>query len=207
MNKIIWILIILLIGWSPLNALYASTVDTEKWVDMAEEYSGEIRKKLEQTKKFTEEQIDTITECMKQPTLKDNLNCLTDGGVDGASDVLVEVKDAMTDIQNRICGGSSAFEKDRCSQLKDRLDEWKKELTGNLSETMKRGQKYLEERNKLFFMKKKICTKIGEKGCWTWLDDRINIKCDPKKVGTNTKALESCRLDVVNDVWSKLNNQ
>jgi hypothetical protein len=201
----VWILTLLFLSCN-FSQAFGDTGNFEKWLDIPSEYKDEIADALETSKEFTEEQIQLITTCLEESSLKDSLNCLSDGGMDEAMGILLTVSEAFTGIKDRICGGTSLTDRDRCRQIQSKLNQWKDGLAGTLSGTIKRGQKYLEERNRLFFMKRQICAKIGEKGCWSWLDDRLNLKCDPGKIGSDPEILKECRLTVVNEVWERLGN-
>ncbi len=198
-------IIVALVIFCMSDTVFAASGSAKDWLEIPAEYKDEVADKLEQSKEFTAEQMEMIKECLEESSFKETLNCISKGGVDEAAVILSSIAEAFGDIKERICGSSSMMDKNRCSQFKTRLQDWKDELSGTFSGTIKRGQQYLEERNKLFHMKRKICNKIGEKGCWTWLDERIDLKCNPEKIGTDLQKLEDCRLEVVNDVWERLN--
>ena len=185
--------------------LFAVEGTAGSWLDIPAEYRDEVAEKLEKSKHFTEEQLKIVKECLKQSGIKDTLNCFSDGGLDEAANILVIIRDELGSIKDRICGGSSSLDHNKCTQLQDKTVQLKDDLAAVLSGTIEKGQKYLEERNKLFTMKRKICGKIKEEGCWTWLEERLNLKCNPKKFDKHPEKLEQCQMEVVNDVWERLN--
>ncbi len=184
--------------------VYAADGTVKKWLDVPSEYRKEIADKLEKSKRYTEEQMKVVKRCLDKSGAREILNCFSAGGLDKAASILLVIRDEFNSIADRICGGSSLTDQNKCKQLKENTILLKEGLAAALTGTIEKGQHYLEEKNKLFSMKRKICGKIKEKGCWTWLDERLNIKCNPQELGRHPDKLEQCRLEVLDEVWKRL---
>lgn len=179
----------------------------KEWLEVSKEYKDEILEKLENSKQFTEDQLQVIDDCMNESSVKKVLNCFSGGGVDEAAGALTIIRDELGNIRERICGKGSWGNKDKCQKFGDSLSKLKKDLQQSWGELLEKGKNYLEQSNKLLFMKRKICRKIDQEGCYRWLNDRIDIQCNPNKIGNNPATIEKCQLEVTEDVWGRLNNQ
>ncbi len=187
--------------------LSAATESLEDLLEIPADYRDEIEEMLEKSKEFTEDQLEVIQDCLDESSAKEIANCFSKGGIDEAGKILSMIKDELFDVERRICGESSIFEKDRCEKFQESMKKFKGQadkLWSAWSSTMDRGRRYVEERNRLFTLKRKICQKINEDGCWKWLNERMDIKCNPKKIGYDAQKLEACQLEVANDVWDRL---
>jgi hypothetical protein len=56
-------------------------------------------------------------------------------------------------------------------------------------------------------MKRKICKKINQEGCYQWLNERIDLKCRPQKAGNDAVNTEDCQLEVTQEVWERVSSQ
>jgi len=57
------------------------------------------------------------------------------------------------------------------------------------------------------YLKKKICDKINKKVCWSWLNERLDLNCNPQKLANDIEKLQQYRMKVAGDVWGKLSTQ
>ncbi len=185
--------------------VFANVDEVEDLLEIPVEYRDEIEDRLKESREFTEEQIEIITACLDESSMTQVLNCFSRGGIDEAANIWMLINEELANMEERLCGKSTFFEKDRCEQIKESLDRIREQMDGIWSTTMERGRKYLKEKNELIFLKRKICKKINQKGCWSWLNERLLLKCNPNKMGADLRKLEKCRLDVANDVWERLN--
>ncbi len=181
--------------------------DGKEWLEVSGEYKDEILEKLNDSKKFTEDQLTVIDECLNESNLKKVLDCLSGGGVNEAAGALTIIRDELGQIRERICGKGSLGNKDKCQKFGDSLNTLKKDLQKSWGELLQKGKGYLEQSNELLFMKRKICNKIDQEGCYRWLNERIDLKCNPKKIGNDPATIEKCRLDVTQEVWDRVNKQ
>ncbi len=185
--------------------IQASWGNSEEWLDITLEYKDEISDKLKESKQFTEDQLEVINDCLDESSVKEVLNCFSDGGVDEATGALIIIRDELVNIRERICGKSLLGNKDKCDQFGDKIIKLKADLQNTWASTLEKGKQYLDKKNKLLFMKRKICKKINEEGCYIWLNERIKIKCSPQNIGSDPAAIEKCQLDVTDEVWKRIN--
>lgn len=177
----------------------------EEWMELSSEVKDELIEKLEESREFTEEQLEVIQVCFEESSFKDAVNCFSSGGVDKASELFTIVEDELGHIRERICGESTLGNRDQCDRVKDSLAKLKSDLQSVWYTMLDKGKQYLEEKNRLLFMKRKICKKINQEGCYQWLNERIEIKCNPKTIGNDPETIEQCKLDVSEAVWRRLN--
>lgn len=197
---------ILIIISLTLDLFAADALETGKeWLDISQEYKNEILQHLEDSKQFTEKQLDIVADCLDESSISEVINCFSKGGIDDAIALISGIKDQLGTIRERICGEDHLGNKDKCEQFSDSLLVLTKDLKTAWSSALEKGKKYLENKNQLLFMKRKICKKIDQEGCYQWLNERIEIKCDPKKIGNDPAVIKQCKLDVADEVWSKLN--
>ena len=179
----------------------------KEWLEVSREYKDEILEKLKDSKEFTEDQLEVIDDCLNESNVKEVLNCFSGGGVDGAAGALTIIRDELGQIRERICGKGSWGNKDKCQKFGDSLHKLKNELQKSWGELLQKGKSYLEQSNQLLFMKRKICRKIDQEGCYRWLNERIDIKCNPKKIGNDPVTIEKCQLEVTEEVWGRVSSQ
>jgi hypothetical protein len=187
--------------------LPAAWQDGNEWLEIPGEYKKEITEKLEKSKQFTTDQLSVITDCLHESSVSEVLNCLSAGGIDEAAGILVLIRDEVGAIRERICGSSVLGNKDHCDQLGDTLVRLKEDLQEAWSVTIDKGKQYLAEKNRLLTMKRKICNQIKQKGCYKWLNDRIALKCNPQKIGSDPATIEKCQRGVADEVWQRLGNR
>ncbi len=183
----------------------ASWDQGKEWLEISKEYKEEILDKLKESKEFTKDQLEVINGCLDESSVKNALNCFSDGGIDGAAGALTIIRDELAAIGDRICGGNQFGNKDQCQKFGDSLNKLKNDLQEKWIAAVERGKKYLEQQNKLLFMKRKICKKIDQEGCYNWLNERIELNCKPEKLGNDPAAIEKCQIAVTEEVWSRLN--
>lgn len=204
MKSIIIFQIIILLN----TFVYAAAWDEGKeWLEVSKEYKDEILEQLENSKQFTENQLEVIDDCLNESNVKEVLNCFSGGGVEGAAGALTIIRDELEQIRERICGKGSWRNKDKCQKFGESLDKLRTDLQKTWGELLQKGKDYLEQSNNLLFMKRKICRKINQDGCYRWLNERIDLKCNPKKTGNDPAIIEKCRLDVTQEVWDRVNSQ
>ncbi|MBU2514349.1 hypothetical protein KJ966_23680 [bacterium] len=204
MKNLIRISLLVFALLSPL-CVFADFNEVEDLLEIPVEYRDEIKDKFKESREFSEAQIEIIAECLKESSIKGVLNCFSRGGIDEASNILVLIRDELLNIEERLCGKSTLFQKDRCEKIKSNLDNIKKQIGNMWSTTMERGKQRLREKNELITLKRKICEKINQDGCWSWLNERLYLKCNPKKIGTDSQVQEKCRLEAATEVWNRLN--
>ena len=183
----------------------AVSKELQEWIDLPAEVHDELKQKLQKSKKYTAEQIEVITDCLKKPTMEKIINCLSNDGLEDAMEIGYMIKDEMRDLRDKICGSSSFGDQDRCKQLQKDLKGMGDRIRETWSKTLASGQTYLKKRTELTHLKKKICDKINKKGCWGWLNERMDIQCNPKKLDNDGEKLRQCRMEVAQDVWGRLN--
>jgi len=179
----------------------------QEWIDLPAEVHEELTQKLKKSQKYTTEQIEVITGCLEKKGVKQIINCLSDDGLEDALEIGDLIKDEMRDLRNRVCGGSHILQKDRCKQLQKDLLNMGEQLKEKWSETMSSGQAYLKSKTELSQLKKNICDKINKKGCWSWLSERLDLNCNPQKLGNAVEKLQQCRINVAKEVWERLSAQ
>ncbi len=177
----------------------------QDWIDLPVEVHDEIKRKLQNSQKYTAAQLDVISDCLKKSTLEKIINCLSDDGLEDTLEIGYMLKDEMLDLRDKICGNSSFGDKDRCKQLQKDLSGMGDRIRETWLDTLASGQEYLNKRTELTHLKKKICDKINKKDCWSWLNERLNIQCNPKKLENDGEKLRLCRMDVAGNVWKQLN--
>jgi hypothetical protein len=185
----------------------ASWDQGKEWLEATREYKDEILDKLKDSKQFTQNQLGVIEDCLDEPETKEVLNCFSGGGVEKAAGALTLIGDELSRIRERICSGDSWGDRNKCQKFGDSLEKMKKDLQASWSELVNRGKSYLEQSNKLFFMKRKICKKINQEGCYQWLNERIDLKCRPQKAGNDAVNTEDCQLEVTQEVWERVSSQ
>lgn len=202
----IFILLFLILMTQQLVWVEAAWQKENQWLEIPEEYRKEISEQIKASKQYTAEQLSVITDCLSETSVAEILNCLSAGGIDEAAGILTLIRDKVSEIRERICGGSALGNKDSCDKLSDSLIRFKQDLQEAWSVTVAKGKQYLAEKNRVLTMKRSICNRIKQEGCYQWLNDRIELKCNPKKIGTNPTAIETCQWDVVEEVWQRLNS-
>ena len=179
--------------------------ELQDWMDLPAEVQENLTQKLKKSRKYTEEQMKTITNCLEKSKLEETINCLSNDGLEDALEIGYMIKDEMRDLRDRVCGSSSFGDKDRCKQLQKDLAGLGDRIKETWSKTLASGQAYLKKRTELTRLKKKICDKINKKGCWSWLNERMDINCNPKKLDNDAEKLRQCRTNIARDVWERLN--
>ncbi|MBU2645041.1 hypothetical protein KKI24_10060 [bacterium] len=183
----------------------AAPKDLQGWIDLPVEVHDELIRKLKAGKKYSEEQLETITHCLKESDVRQIVNCLSDDGLEDALAIGYLIKEEMGKLRDRVCGGSSMGEKDRCQKLQQDLAGMGDRILETWSQTLASGEAYLEKRTALTRLKRQICHHINEKDCWTWLNERLDLHCSPEKLGRDAEQLRQCRMDVAQDIWNRLN--
>lgn len=188
----------------------AAATDLQDLIDLPVEVHDKIMEKLEDSKEYTEEQLETITRCMKKPGVKRIINCLSDDGLEDSLEIGYIIRDEMSNLRDKVCGGGF-LEEDRCKKLqKDVADvglqvkDFGNRLKEKWSNAITGGKAFLEKRYELTRLKKKICDKINQEGCWSWLNERLDIRCKPSNLGNDPEKLKQCRIDVAQDVWKRV---
>lgn len=173
-------------------------------IDLPAEVADKLKQKLDESKEYTDEQMEIITHCLKKSGVQNIINCLSDDGLEDAMEIGYVIRDEMGNLRDRVCGGSTILEKDRCNKLKNDVKTMGKEIKEKWSRTLADGKAYLEKKYELTLLKKKICDKINQEGCWNWLNERLDIHCKPADLDNNTEKLRQCRMEVAQDVWKRV---
>ena len=197
------LMLIMILITSTLGLVEAK--ELQDLIELPAEVHDKLTQKLKQSKKYTEEQMKTITDCLEKSNIEKIINCLSDDGLEDTLEIGYMIKDEIKDLRDRVCGSSSFGDKDRCKQLQKDLLSLGHQIKETWSKTLASGQAYLKNRTELTRLKKKICDKINKKGCWSWLNERMDINCNPKKMDYEGEKLRQCRTNIARDVWEQLN--
>ncbi len=187
-----------------VSSSLALAKDLQDLIDLPEEVHDKLKQKLEDSKEYTEEQMETITRCLKKSGVQRIINCLSDDGLEDAMEIGYVIRDEMGNLRDRVCGGSSILEKDRCEKLQNDVKNMGSRIKEKWSKSLAGGKAYFEKKYELTLLKKKICDKIDQKGCWGWLNERLDIHCKPTKLDHNAEKLRQCRLKIAQDVWKRV---
>ena len=198
-----YLLFLILLFTCSFSAL-AMVSDKNDWLEVPNEYREKIFEKLKEGKKYSEEQLAVIGQCLQESTTKAALSCFSQSGFAEVSALYVTIEKELGELREKLCGEKVVRKKDNCEQLIDQLTQLKNQLKQGWSTALEKGQKVLKKKNVLFSLKRKICLKIEVEGCWSWLNERIALKCDPGKFKAEPDKLFECQLAVVTEVWKKL---
>lgn len=179
-------------------------------IDLPAEVHDKLKQKLEDSREYTEDQMASITRCLDKGNVRDIVNCLSDDGLDEAVEIGYIIRDEMSNLRDKVCGGTFS-DRDRCEKLQDdvknlgvKMKTWGSQLQEKWSKTVAGGRAYLEKRYELTRLKRKICDRINQEGCWNWLNERLDLHCKPSDLGNDPEKLKQCRLRVAREVWSRL---
>ena len=173
-------------------------------IDLPEEVHEKLTQKLADSKEYTEEQLETITGCLKKSGIQRIINCLSDDGLEDAVEIGYIIRDEMGNLRDRVCRGNSMRDKDRCDKLQNDLKQIGTQIKDKWSKTLASGKAYLEKKYELTYLKKKICSKINQEGCWSWLNERLDIHCKSADFDHNVEKLKQCRLKTAKSVWKRV---
>jgi len=178
-------------------------------IELPVEIHEQLKRKLKDSREYTEEQLASINRCLERGNVKGVINCLSDDGLEDALEIGYIIRDEMSHLRDRICGSDSHG--DRCKKARDdvkhlgsSIQRWGTQLQEKWSQTVAGGKAYLDQRYELTRLKKKICDRINQEGCWNWLNERLDLNCKPKDLGHDPERLKQCRLEVARDVWQRL---
>lgn len=190
------------------SALFLSSTtsakDLQDLIDLPVEVHETLKSRFAESKEYTEAQLETITRCLDKGDVERIINCLSDDGLDDAVAIGYLIRDEMGNLKDRVCRGSSLLEQDRCRKLQNDVNAMGTQIKEKWSKTLDKGKAYLEKRYELTRLKKRICDRINDEGCWRWLNDRLDIHCKPSSLDNDPEKLRQCRLDIANDVWNRL---
>lgn len=178
--------------------------ESSEWLALTAEYKDELLDLLEQGKAYSEEQLEIIRDCMNESSMDDTLECFSRGGFDDAKKIVENLFAELSGLRERICGDNSDENIYACDTIEKSLKRFSEKIESSWSDSIQKGAAFLRKANELFYLKKKICDRINEKGCWSWLNERIDLKCNPEHFEASPEELRQCRLAVANDVWERL---
>lgn len=177
------------------------------WLDIPPEYREQVIRKLNEGKQYTAEQLKVISGCLEKTSSEKIADCLSGGGLGEVTEIYSSVKSELKSIAEEVCGKSSFWEKNRCEKLEEQLSEFSKQLKTTWSDALQKGKQYLQKKNELLLLKRNICDKIDQEGCWSWLNERIDLRCNPSKLKDDPEKLHRCRMKTAEGVWERLNDQ
>ncbi len=184
----------------------AAPKDLQEWIDLPVEVHDALKRKLTESKKYTEEQLETITECLDKSEVQSIINCLSDDGMEDTLEIGDMIRDEMGNLRDKVCGGGF-LEKDRCKKLENDLKNVGIRIKDKWSRALASGKAFLDKRYELTRLKRKICNKIDQKGCWSWLNERMDLHCKPGDFSNDADKLKQCRMQVAEGVWEKVKDR